>query len=127
MSFAALAAFAGVERLRPEPLLELPFFRSVPFSGASVIAVLSFIVLSGFLFVITLYLQQVRGDSPLRAGLALLPATIVLALAAPVAGALVGRRGPRIPLVLSGVATAAGRRAGPAAGTRATSGPTGGC
>jgi len=108
VSCTALAAFVIVERRTPEPLLELRFFRSLPFSGASVIAVLSFVVLAGFLFVITLYLQQVQGDSPLRAGLALLPATGVMALAAPVAGSLVGRRGPRIPLVLSGVLIAAG-------------------
>jgi EmrB/QacA subfamily drug resistance transporter len=106
-SAAAFAAFVAVER-RAEPLLELRFFRSLPFCGASVIAVLSFIVLAGFLFVITLYLQQVRGYSPLGAGLALLPATVVMALAAPAAGALVGRRGPRIPLVASGAAIAAG-------------------
>ncbi|MGH3164355.1 MAG: MFS transporter [Trebonia sp.] len=105
---AALTAFVVVERRRAEPLLELRFFRSPPFSGASVIAVLSFIVLSGFLFIATLYLQQVHGDSPLRAGLALLPATAVMAIAAPVAGQLNGRYGPRIPLVLSGLFTAAG-------------------
>jgi EmrB/QacA subfamily drug resistance transporter len=105
---AALAAFVAVERRRAEPLLELRFFRSLPFTGASVIAVLSFVVLAGFLFVITLYLQQAKGDSPLRAGLALLPATAVMALSAPVAGQLVGRRGPRIPLVASGAAIAAG-------------------
>lgn len=108
VSCAAAAVFVAVERRRAEPLLELRFFRSLPFTGASVIAVLSFIVLAGFLFVITLYLQQTRGDSPLRAGLALLPATATMALAAPVAGSLVGRRGPRIPLVLSGVLTALG-------------------
>jgi MFS family permease len=50
----------------------------------------------------------VRGDSPLQAGLELLPATAVMALSAPVAGSLVGRRGPRIPLVRSGSLTAAG-------------------
>jgi EmrB/QacA subfamily drug resistance transporter len=108
VSCAALAAFVAVERRTPEPLLEPRFFRSLPFTGASVIAVLSFVVLAGFLFVITLYLQQVRAYSPLQAGLALLPATAVMALAAPVAGALVARRGPRIPLVLSGILTAAG-------------------
>jgi MFS family permease len=86
----------------------LRFFRSPPFTGASVIAVLAFTILSGFLFVITLYLQQVRGDSPLRAGLSLLPATAVMALAAPVAGHLTGWRGPRIPLVASGLFIAAG-------------------
>jgi MFS family permease len=70
--------------------------------------VLAFVVLGGFLFVITLYLQQVRGYSPLRAGLSLLPAMLVMAAAAPVAGQLTGRRGPRIPLVVSGLCIAAG-------------------
>ena len=106
--FAALCAFVLVERRHAEPLLELRFFRSSPFTGACVIAVLSFVVLAGFLFVITLYLQQTRGDSPLRSGLALLPATVVMALSAPVAGHLMGKRGARIPLVLSGVLMAIG-------------------
>jgi EmrB/QacA subfamily drug resistance transporter len=102
-------AFAGVERHRgDQALLELRFFRSPPFTGASVIAVLSFVVLAGFLFIITLYLQEVRGDSPLRAGLSLLPATILMAAAAPVAGHLTAHRGPRIPLVASGVFMAVG-------------------
>jgi EmrB/QacA subfamily drug resistance transporter len=104
----AAAAFVAVERRRAEPLLELRFFRSPPFTGASVIAVLAFTVLSGLLFVITLYLQQVRGFSPLRAGLSLLPMTLAMAAAAPVAGHLMGTRGPRIPLVVSGVLTALG-------------------
>ncbi|HEX7164308.1 MAG TPA: DHA2 family efflux MFS transporter permease subunit [Trebonia sp.] len=105
---ASLVAFVAVERRHREPLLELRFFRSHPFTGASVIAVLAFVVLSGFLFVITLYLQQVRGDSPLRAGLSLLPAMLVMAVAAPVAGHVSGRHGARIPLVASGVLIAAG-------------------
>ena len=105
---ASLAAFIAVERRRPEPLLELRFFRSQPFTGAAVIAVLAFVVLGGFLFVITLYLQQVRGYSPLQAGLSLLPAMIVMAVAAPVAGQVTGRRGARVPLVASGLLIAAG-------------------
>jgi EmrB/QacA subfamily drug resistance transporter len=105
---ASLVTFVAVERRRREPLLELRFFRSHPFTGAAVIAVLAFVVLGGFLFVITLYLQQVRGDSPLRAGLSLLPAMLVMAVAAPVAGHVSGRRGARVPLVASGVLIAAG-------------------
>ncbi|HEY0933284.1 MAG TPA: MFS transporter [Trebonia sp.] len=104
----AAAAFLAVERSRREPLVELRFFRSPPYTGAGVIALAAFTVLGGFLFVITLYLQQARGDSPLRAGLSLLPATLVMAAAAPVAGHLIGHRGPRIPLVASGLCTAAG-------------------
>ena len=105
---ASLIAFVAVERRHREPLLELRFFRSHPFTGACVIAVLAFVVLGGFLFVITLYLQQVRGDSPLRAGLSLLPAMLVMAVAAPVAGHVSGRHGARVPLVASGVLIAAG-------------------
>jgi EmrB/QacA subfamily drug resistance transporter len=104
----SLAAFVAVERRHPEPLLELRFFRSQPFTGAAVIAVLAFVVLGGFLFVITLYLQQARGFSPLRAGLSLLPAMIVMAIAAPVAGQVTGRHGARVPLVASGLLIAAG-------------------
>jgi EmrB/QacA subfamily drug resistance transporter len=105
---ATACAFVAAERRRAEPLLELRFFRSLPFTGASVIAVLAFTVLAGFLFVITLYLQQARGFSPLRAGLSLLPMTVAMAAAAPVAGSLTGRRGPRVPLVASGILVAAG-------------------
>lgn len=105
---ASLAAFTVAERRHPEPLLDPRFFRSPPFTGASVIAVLAFLVMAGFLFVATLYLQQVRGDSPLRAGLSLLPATVMIAVWAPVAGQLNGRFGPRIPLVAGGVFMTAG-------------------
>ena len=108
LAAASLAAFIAVERRLREPLLELRFFRGPMFSGAAVIAVLAFTALSGFLFIATLYLQQVRGDSPLHAGLELLPATAVMAVAAPVAGQIDGRRGPRIPLVASGLLIAAG-------------------
>jgi EmrB/QacA subfamily drug resistance transporter len=104
----AAAAFTAVERRTAEPLVELRFIRSHPFTGACVSAVLSFIVLGGFLFVFTIYLQEVRGDSPLMAGLSLLPATLVMAAAAPVAGQLTARRGPRVPLVASGLCIAAG-------------------
>jgi EmrB/QacA subfamily drug resistance transporter len=99
---ASLVTFVLAERRHPEPLLDPRFFCSPPFAGASVIAVLAFLVMAGFLFVSTLYLQDVRADSPLRAGLSLLPATVMIAVWAPIAGRLNGRFGPRIPLVLGG-------------------------
>lgn len=105
---ASLVTFVLAERRHPEPLLDPRFFRSPPFTGASVIAVLAFVVMAGFLFVSTLYLQDVRGDSPLRAGLSLLPATVMIALWAPIAGRLNGRFGPRVPLVLGGFFMTAG-------------------
>jgi EmrB/QacA subfamily drug resistance transporter len=105
---AALTTFLVVESHRAQPLLELRFFRSPPFSGASSIAVLAFIILAGFLFLNTLYLQQVRGDSALMAGVATLPATIVIAFGSPLTGRLVARSGSRLPLAASGVLLAGG-------------------
>ena len=70
MLLAAIAALAlpGYEHRRDEPLVDPVFFRSVPFTGAFVVAVTAFVVLSGFLFLNTLYLQDVRGCSALHAG-----------------------------------------------------------
>ena len=103
-----LVALLAAERRRDEPLLEAHFFRSPPFSAATAIAVASFLALSGFLFVNTLYLQDVRGDSALVAGISILPATAAIAVCAVGAGRLVGRVGPRVPLALGGACIAAG-------------------
>lgn len=70
---AALAALLAYESRRTEPLLDLGVFRSVPFSGATVIAVCAFGALGGFLFLNSLYLQDVRGLSALHAGIYTLP------------------------------------------------------
>jgi EmrB/QacA subfamily drug resistance transporter len=107
-ALAALVAFVKVEQRRDEPLLELRFFRSPPLSGAAIIAVLGFVILAGYLFLNTLYLQEVRGDSALVAGLSTVPATVIIALVAPLTGRLVGRRGARSPLVAAGMFLAAG-------------------
>ena len=102
---AAAVTLVRVESRREQPLLDIRFFRSVPFSGASGIAVLAFGVLSGFLFLNTLYLQEGRGFSALHAGLLTLPMAAMICLFAPVSGRLVGTKGPRLPLVLAGLAT----------------------
>jgi EmrB/QacA subfamily drug resistance transporter len=102
-SAIAFAALARWELRRPEPLLELRFFRSAPFSGASAIAVLAFASMGGFLFLNTLYLQDVRGLSPLHAGLYMLPMAGMLVVFSPLSGRLIGRVGSRPSLVLAAV------------------------
>ena len=69
----SLACSGLYEPRRDEPLIDLRFFRSPPFASATAIAVRVRGVRRGFLFLNTLYLQDVRGLSPLRAGLATLP------------------------------------------------------
>lgn len=108
LTFAVLAALAVVglllyERRRAEPLIDLRFFHSAPFSGATAIAVCAFAALSGFLFLNTLYLQNVRGLSALHAGLYMLPMAALTFVCAPLSGRLVGSRGPRLSLLVAGV------------------------
>ncbi len=101
---AALVGLISWERRRDEPLIDIRFFRSVPFSGAALMAVAAFATLGGFLFLNTLYLQDVRGFSPLRAGLYTLPMAAMTMILPPISGRIVGTRGSRIPLLIAGIA-----------------------
>ncbi|MCX5184490.1 MFS transporter [Streptomyces sp. NBC_00268] len=103
IAVAALAGLLWYEPRRAEPLIDLRFFRSAPFSGATVVAVSAFASLSGFLFLSTLYLQNVRGLDALHAGLWMLPMAFMCFVCAPLSGRLVGSRGPRLPLLIAGV------------------------
>src|SRR6185503_15250213 len=78
------------------------FFRSIPFSSAVTIAIAAFAAFGGFLFLNTLYLQEVLDFSPLKAGLATVPLAVMTVVGSPLSGRLVGRRGPRLPLLLAG-------------------------
>ncbi|WP_344154985.1 MFS transporter [Kribbella yunnanensis] len=102
----ALAAtgLVAYERRRTEPLLELRLFRSVRFSSALVIALVAYVGFGAYLFVTTLYLQNVRGLPALAAGVTLLPVGLAILLVAPYAGRLVAARGPRLPLLIAGTA-----------------------
>ena len=104
LSAAGLVALLAWERRRREPLLELRFFRSVPFSGANAIAVSAFASVSGFLFLNTLYLQEVRGFSALKAGLCLLPLAVMTMIFSPISGRLVAHGRARGSLALGGCA-----------------------
>lgn len=69
VTVAALALLVWYEPRRAEPLIELRFFRSAPFSGATLVAVAAFAALAGFLFLGSLFLQDAKGLSPMDAGL----------------------------------------------------------
>jgi len=108
LALVALIIFLAWEPRRDDPLIDPRFFRSAPFSGATATAVTAFAAMGGFLFLNTLYLQDVRGFSPLAAGLYLLPMAMTMAVCAPLAGRIVAARGARIPLVIAGLALIAG-------------------
>jgi EmrB/QacA subfamily drug resistance transporter len=92
---ALLAAFVVIESRRAHPLVPLAVFRRRQVAAANGIAVMIGAALFSMFFFLSLYLQQVNGYSPLRAGFAFLPAalaTLAGALSAPRLVALVGVR-----------------------------------
>jgi MFS family permease len=103
----ALAVFVGYEARRTEPVLDPRFFRSAPFAGAVLTAINAFAALGGFLFLATLYLQDVRGMSALYAGLHMVPMAAVMAVGAVASSRILARRGGRLPTLVAGAAIAA--------------------
>jgi len=101
---AALAfiAFVFYEPRRTDPLINLRFFRSVPFSSATLLALLSFGSFAAFLFLNALYLQQERHFTAFHTGLSTLPLALAMMVCAPLSGRLVARFGPRPSLVAAG-------------------------
>jgi EmrB/QacA subfamily drug resistance transporter len=102
LSLVSTAALIFYERRRIDPLLDLRFFGSVPFSSATVIAVCSFAAFACFLFLNALFLQQVRGLSALATGLCTLPMAAMTIVCPPISGRLVNAYGTRPSLLLAG-------------------------
>ncbi len=98
----ALAAFIVVEFRARNPLLELRVFGSIDFSLAIVAQWVGQIALFGSLFLVPLFLQQVRGFGAFDTGLAILPQALAAAVFMPIGGMLFDRIGAR-PLVLGGL------------------------
>jgi predicted MFS family arabinose efflux permease len=110
LAVAALgvAGILGYEPRRADPLLDVRLFRSVPFSSAIAMALFALCGFGAFLFVTTQYLQDVRGLSPVLAGLCLLPVGLPVLVISPLAGRVAGQRGPLLPLMVAGTALALG-------------------
>ena len=103
----AAAAFVGFvlwERRHHDPFIDLRFFGSVPFASATVIAICAFANWGGFLFLMSLYLQEDRGFSAVGTGAMLVPPAIAVLICSPLSGRAVGRWGTRPSLVIAGIA-----------------------
>jgi MFS transporter, DHA2 family, methylenomycin A resistance protein len=108
VALVAFVGFLAAEKRATRPLIDLGWFRRAEFSGANAGAGLMNLGTLGGLFALGLYLQEVRGLSPLSAGLALVPLALPLAALTPFTGRLVGRIGPRLPAGLGLVASGFG-------------------
>ena len=104
---AALAAFVLYEARVAHPMLPLRLFTRRNFAVANLETVAVYGALSAWGFFLALFLQQLAGYSPFRAGLATLPVTVVMFLNSRLAGRLAARIGPRLfmaagPLISGG-------------------------
>jgi MFS family permease len=88
-------------------MVDFSFFRSRTFLGANIVAfIVSFAMLAMFFF-LALYMQNIRGYSPLEAGVRFLPSTVMIIIIAPLAGRLADRVGSR-PLITFGLLCVSG-------------------
>ena len=105
-----LGAFVYREHTAREPMLPLGIFSSRLFSATNVVTFVVYGALGGVFLFLVLMLQVVAGFSPIEAGAALLPITLVLLLLSARFGALATRIGPRLPMtvgpILAGLAVA---------------------
>ncbi|GAA2500662.1 MFS transporter [Actinocorallia cavernae] len=100
LGLAAAAAFVYVERHRPDPMLPPDVFASRQFTAVNLVTLCVYAAFGGFFFLTALQLQVAVGWSPLAAGTALLPTTILMLLFSSASGALSDRTGPRLPLTV---------------------------
>lgn len=103
-----LAAFIVIELRGAQPLMPLRIFANRNRSGAYAIRFAIGAGLSGFLFFLTQYLQNILGYSPLKAGLAFLPTTVGIVIGAQLASRLMPRTGPRTLMMVGSLAGALG-------------------
>jgi len=98
LGVGGLVAFVLVERRSSEPMLPLELFRIRPFTAANLVTFAVYAALGGVFFLVVLNLQVVAEYSPLAAGTALMPVTVLMLLLSARAGALGQRIGARIPM-----------------------------
>ncbi|HEX4476188.1 MAG TPA: DHA2 family efflux MFS transporter permease subunit [Polyangiaceae bacterium] len=104
----ALGAFFVVEARAPSPMVPLSLFRSRTFTGTNLLTLLLYAALGAFFFFLPFNLIQVQRYSPTEAGAALVPFVILISVLSRLAGKVVARYGPRLPLVVGPAVAAAG-------------------
>ena len=105
---AVLIGFLINESRVPDPMMPLSLFRSRQFTGANAVTLVVYAALAGALFLLPVALQRVSGFSPVQAGSALLPVTLVMLLLSARMGRLAQRIGPRRPMTIGPIIAACG-------------------
>ena len=108
LGVAGAVAFVLVERRSSHPMLPLDIFASPQFTAANAVTFVVYAALGGVFFLLVVFLQTALGYSPLQAGAASLPITLLMLGLSSRAGALAQSRGPRLPLTVGPLLIAAG-------------------
>jgi predicted MFS family arabinose efflux permease len=103
LSAALIAAFVVIERRSDAPLVPFSIFRKRTLTGANIVGLLVGASLFSMFFFITLYMQQVLGYSPIKAGLSYLPLALMIIVSAGIGSQLVTRIGFK-PVLAAGLA-----------------------
>ncbi|WP_238334959.1 DHA2 family efflux MFS transporter permease subunit [Kribbella amoyensis] len=104
----ALTGFVVVQARSRHPLVPLALFRVRQFSAANAVTLLVYGALGALFLLLTFQLQVVAGFTPLLAGVAMLPVTVIMVLFSSRAGALAQRIGPRLPMTVGPLIAALG-------------------
>ena len=114
------AAFIVIEHRVGDPMLTMGLFSSPTFSSATAVGLLINLGFYGELFVMSLYLQQLRGFTPLLAGVALTPELAMAVIGSAASGRITARNGPRLPMLAGLVVGGAGLAGLAVAGTHSS-------
>lgn len=97
------ACFVWLERRTPEPLIDLSIFKNPLFSVGLISGFATFVAISGTIFLMPFYLENILGYPPRQVGILMAVVPVVLVFVAPLSGALSDRYGTR-PITISGLA-----------------------
>jgi EmrB/QacA subfamily drug resistance transporter len=108
VGLASAVAFVLAERRSAQPMLPLSIFDSRQFTSANVVTFVVYAAMGGVFFFLVVFLQVALGYTPIAAGSASLPITVLMLALSPRAGALATRIGPRLPLTVGPIGIAIG-------------------
>ncbi|CAE6810913.1 MFS transporter [Paraburkholderia haematera] len=108
LALIAALTFIAVESRVATPMLPLSLFSKRTFNAAVLFGICVNLTYYGMVFVLSLYLQRVRGYTPLQAGLAFLPLTGGFLLSNVASGWVVGRFGVRVPMIAGAITAGLG-------------------
>ncbi|WP_326754605.1 MFS transporter [Streptomyces hirsutus] len=108
LGLALLVVFGWYETRQEHPLLPMRLFRNRSLTTGAVMTLLNFFVMLGGIFFIMLYLQNVRGYTPVEAGISTLPMSLASLVASPLGSQLTARFGARATIPLGLLLSGAG-------------------